>query len=327
MTHFHRCSTLDDAVTGATLHLFSQINLEFPDKFRSLLSGLLGDAEMPLGVSIQQQAKTGPSIPSGSILQEPVHILIETRVRAKVDTGKLTASCESFAKNRTGNHLMLLTDNKVDSRVLDVVRSVAKKTGVAFANVTFEELCNALRGLAKECESPLFRVVKDYADYCAETGLLPDRRNWLRIVPCGSALPLNEKWNIYFQPTNRGCSGHDYLGLYAQKAVRLVGRVQATYDNRDAGNQMELSLARGEDRPLFRQRIEGIVNETRETLGWDIQCGYRFFCADKLIPTEYRKTSPGGIHGTRFFDITDLSIQTNSNDQRLAELLREKTWE
>lgn len=327
VTYFPRYTTPENVVTNTTLHLFSQINQHSTETFQAVLGELLGDAFLPLGISFQQQMRFQSSVPDGAILQEPVHIIIETKVTACVDIDQLIRHCESFDKGKTGNYLLLLTRDKVDKRILEPAFNKAKEVGAAFWNITFEDLCSSLKDLAKQHETHLLRVIEDYADYCSDMSLLPDRRKWMRIVPCGMTFDLNKKWHVYYQPTERSYSPHDYIGIYNQKAVRLVGSVVAIYDNKtDASGNMFLTLFSGTDRPEFRKRIENMIADSKAKVGWDLVSDYRFFCADEFKPTFFEKTSPGGIQGPRFWDVSE-QREKSKNDSELAELLRKQTWE
>lgn len=171
-------------------------------------------------------------------------------------------------------------------------------------------------------------MVEDYLEYCVDMNLLPDRRKWLRIVPCGATFDLNEKWNVYYHATNRGYSPHEYLGIYYNKAVRLIGRIAAIYDNKaDPKGVMELTIVEGtgSDRPEFRERIKLMVAASKAKLGWDVSGDMRFFCVEKFEPTEFKKTSSGGIQGPRFLDVSEQA--KSHSDLELAQLLRNQTWE
>jgi uncharacterized protein YbjQ (UPF0145 family) len=328
ITYFPRYTTRENVVTHTTLHLLSQIHQHSSDKLQQVLNELLGENEIPLGISFQQQMHSKTSVPDGSILQEPVHIVIETKVTAGINVDQLISHCESFIKGRTGNYLMLLTTNKANDQALEPVRRKAKEIGATFQHVPFEELCDSLKGLAEKHETHLMRVIDDYTAYCTEMDLLPDRRKRLRIVPCGDTFDLNKQWHVYYQPTDRSYSDHEYIGIYNQKAVRLLGKVSAIYDNQaGTGGRMQLKLFKGEDRPEFRKRIEGMVVDSKKKVGWDVSSGYRFFCADQFLPTDFEKTSPGGIQGPRFWDISEQVEKTGSDDSKLAELLRNQKWE
>jgi hypothetical protein len=112
ITYSSRYTTAENVVTNNTLHLFTLINQHSPDRLRAVLSELFGDEEVPLGINFQQQTRSKTSVPDGSILQEPVHIVIETKVGAGVNADQLVRHCESFGKERKGNYLMLLTKEK-----------------------------------------------------------------------------------------------------------------------------------------------------------------------------------------------------------------------
>ncbi|HEY3760993.1 MAG TPA: PD-(D/E)XK nuclease family protein [Verrucomicrobiae bacterium] len=328
VTYFPRYTTAENVVTNTTLHLFSQINQHSTDTFRAVLSELLGDVEMPLGINFQQQTRSTTSVPDGSIYQEPVHIILETKVNAGVNVDQLTRHCESFDKRRKGNFLVLLTKETVDDKILDPIRKKARGIGIAFLNVTFEKLCNVLKDVAKEHETHLLSVIEDYVAYCNDMNLLPDRRKWLRIVPCGDTFKLNEKWNLYYQPTERGYSAHEYLGIYHGKAVRLIGKIAAIYDNKtDSKGKMQLQLVSdsGRDRHEFQERIKGMVEDSLKHIGWEVKTDYRFFCVEQFQPTEFQKSTPGGIQGPRFWDISEYLVN-NQSDADLAKLLNSKVW-
>ena len=326
ITYFQRYSTYENVVTNTTLHLFSQINQHSPDRLRTVLSELFGDVEMPLGINFQQQTRSESSVPDGSILQEPVHIIIETKVDAGVSADQLIRHCERFVKGRTGNYLMLLTKNEASPKNLEPVRRKAKDMGVVFQDVTFEKLCVTLQNLAKEYETHLVRIIEDYKAYCSDMELLPDRRKLLRIVPCGKTFDLNEKWHVYYQPTDRSYSNHEYIGIYNQKSVRLVGKVAAIYDNYiDKAGKMQLKLFSGEDRSEFHERIIGMVDDSKQKVGWEIDSDTRFFCVDKFQHTNFEKISSGGIQGPRFWDISDF-VKNAPSDFELANLLCKQRW-
>ena len=176
ITYFPRYANAENAVTNSTLHLFGQINQHSTERLQELLSDLVGDEEMPLGISFDQQIRSGASVPDAIIYQEPVHIVIETKVDAAVDTGQLIRHCESFKPGMKGNFLILLTCNNVSPTVLHAVVSKANTIGVVFKHITFEDLCLRLKDCAREHETHLKRVIDDFLDYCEEMKLI-DRKS------------------------------------------------------------------------------------------------------------------------------------------------------
>lgn len=323
--YFQRYSSKENVVTNSTLHLFAQINAHSTDRLRELLVDLLDDQDIPLGLNIGQQVRSATSVPDGIISQEPLHIVIETKVDASIDIDQLTRHLQTFKQGGTGNYLLLLTVEKSTSTIVGPVVDAARKTGVTFKALTFEEVCESLGGSVHPHETHLKAVVDDYLLYCDEMRLLPDRRSWMRIVPCGQTIGLNAKWGIYFQPTDRGYSDHEFIGVYQNKAVRYVGKVLCIFDYIATDSEPNGMVIGGECDSDCRRRIEGMVRDAKVNPGWDISSGYRFFCVERFWPTDFKKTSSGGIQGARFYDVSPFVAETKSAEL-LAKALRQQTW-
>jgi hypothetical protein len=326
VTYFPRYSNQENAVTNTTLHLFSQINRHSTEKFQMLLCALIGDVEIPLGINFEQQTRSTVSVPDAVIQQFPVHVVIETKVTAGVDIGQLLRHCETFTPGVTGNFLMLLTKADVSEQNHELVREKAAQYSARFCAVTFERLCQALKTVAEPHEVHLRHIVDDFLRYADELQLLPDRRTWLSIVPCGDTIDLNALWHMYYKPASRGYEPTDFLGIYNQKAVRYIGRIVSVYDylvGIDGTERFE--LVRGTPRNDFIPRIHSMIKGTEEEVGWRIGNGMRFFCAEQLISTEFKKTSPHGIQGGRYWDIS-AAVSEGQSDVELAAVLREQTW-
>ncbi len=327
VTYFPRYSNQENAVTNTTLHLFSQINQHSTEKFQVLLGALLGDVEIPLGINFEQQTRSSASVPDAVIQQLPVHVVLETKVTAGVNVDQLIRHCETFTPGISGNFLILLTKADVSEHDFKSVQEKAAQYNARFCAVTFEKLCEAIKTVVEPHEVHLRHVVEDFLRYADDLHLLPDRRTWLSIVPCGDTIELNERWHLYYKPAARGYEPTHFLGIYNQKAVRLMGRIVSVYDyvaGTDGGDQFK--RVRLAERPDFIPRIQGMIQDTEKELGWRIHHGMRFFCAERLIPTEFRKTSPHGIQGGRYWDISAYD-KKGQTDEELALKLREGTWD
>ena len=326
ITYFPRYSNQENAVTNTVLHLFSQVYGHSTERLQGLVGELLGSTEIPLGINFEQQTRSAMSVPDAIIRQDPVHIVIETKVGAPVDSGQLVRHCNTFNKSLPGNFLVLLTKEVVPDEGMAPVRDAAKEHNAAFCKVTFEGLCEILGTAAMPHEIHLKNIVEDFKRYCSEMNLLPDRRKWLSIVPCSETYDLNEKWALYYKPTDRGYEPVDYLGIYTQKAVRMLGEIKAVYDSTiDSSGRFTLACVKG-DHPDFRTRIQGMVDDSAKELGWMIKGGMRFFCCDRFWDTEFKKTSPYGIQGGRYWDIS-AQVKESGATEALADLLRQHTWE
>jgi hypothetical protein len=163
---------------------------------------------------------------------------------------------------------------------------------------------------------------------------LPRLRRWGRPVlnPTRTARKGSSRsaarWALTLTAISKSYMPHEYIGIYTQKAVRLIGRVVAIYDSEaGAGGQMQLTLVDGIERPDFRERIKGMATDSKQKLGWDLSSDMRFFCADRFLPTDFEKVSSGGIRGPLFWDISEQVEKAGADDSKLAELLRNQKWE
>ena len=64
---------------------------------------------------------------------------------------------------------------------------------------------------------------------------------------------------------------------------------------------------------------------------YDIKSGlHRFYLVDSFIPTDAKKTSPGGIWGLRYLDLVKILKEYNPREdytsEELAAELKEATW-
>jgi hypothetical protein len=171
-------------------------------------------------------------------------------------------------------------------------------------------------------------LLKDYEEYCYEEGLLPRTGSWMRAVPCGETFWDNIDLELYYQPVTRSSRQHEYLGIYKDKRVQYIGRIDKI---------VNADLVNGELKPGDVQRTQGeedrikqAIRNARDKYGYDIATGHKFHLVEKLHETSYEKVSPGGLISQRYFDLVkELGLKSTNELPDVAEiarLLREKKW-
>ncbi len=321
--YFQRYTSRENAVTNATLHLFSRIYEHSTKRLKDLLNEVF-DADMPLGVEIRQQTRSGESVPDGFIAQAQVRIAIETKVDAAVSSSQLERHLKSLGEG--GEHYLLLISKHEPSRIdMERVATAAQQAHVKFVSCTFEELCIHLGKSVRDFELSLKPIVDDFIAYCDDMDLLPDRRALMRVVPCSQSFAQNRAYGIYYHPTSRGYTKQQFIGVYRDKSVRLLGEVKAVFDCTYNG-VLSKTPVNGASTNEFDDKIIAIIRDTQRDVGWDISCGHRFFCCGEFVETDYRKVSPYGIQGARVHDVS-MFLGEAKTLAGLADLLRRKTWE
>ena len=264
-------------------------------------------------------------MPDGCIAQAQVRIAIETKVDAGVNSGQLERHLKALGEG--GEHyLLLLTKHEPSRSELMRVSDAAQQARVKFVSCTFEELCDHLRRSVRDFELNLKPIVDDFIAYCDDMDLLPDRRALMRIVPCSQSFVQNRAYGIYYHPTSRGYTKQQFIGVYRDKSVQLLGEVKSVFDCTLAGGVLSKTHVSGADSDEFDANIVAMIRDTQTQVGWDISSGHRFFCCGEFVATDYRKVSPYGIQGARVHDVTTF-LNEGKTLSGLAELLRSKTWE
>lgn len=322
--YFQRYSSAENAVTNNTLQLFARIYEYSPKRLADLLSEIIGD-DIEIGIDINQQQRSGDSVPDGSIGQRSFKILIETKVSAGVDQPQLERHALQF-KGEDQKILLLLTKETIDgSRLQKIAERISEKNpGVLFRNTTFEEICNASRLLFAEFETDISGIVEDYWQYCNDTDLFDQSRYLMRVLPCSVSIKLNKKYGIYYHSSDRGYTDHQFLGIYARKSVHFIWNIESVFDVEWDGAKLSRKCIAGTDTNKFDDRIIGIIEESKTHCGYYTDNGHRFFCGEP-IETDFRKISSGGIQGARFFNLKTLLGNIESTEQ-IANSLKKLTW-
>jgi hypothetical protein len=147
----------------------------------------------------------------------------------------------------------------------------------------------------------------------------------MRIVPCGQSLDINRKHGIYFHPSDRGYTQHQYLGIYKDKAVRALWKIDSVFDIDYKNGQFNKTLIQGRDTDEYDSKLVSIIKDAETECGYEIASGHRFFCGTP-IDTNYIKSSSGGIQGARFVNLKEV-VGDFSDASEVAQKLMGKQWE
>lgn len=326
--YFQRYSNPENTVTNNTLQLFARIYDYSTSQATTLLSEITGE-DIGIGIEINQQRRDEKSVPDGTIIQRSFKILVEAKVKLKIDIDdidQILRHAESFT-NESQKILLLLTKQKIENENREEIeqRLSDKYSGVIFKNVTYEEICKALEGLFKDYEYEMSSLVKDYIEYCNDTQLFDQSKFLLRIVPCGKSIDINEKYGVYFQPVDRGYTKHSYMGIYANKSVQYIWAIDSVFEVEFDNKNLKKKLIQGRDTTEYDKNLMDIIKDAKDICGWKVEHGHRFFCG-KPVQTDYKKSSPGGIQGARLINLKE-KIGEFADVNELADKLKNRQWE
>jgi hypothetical protein len=322
--YFQRYSSVENTVTNNTLQLVARIYDYSASAASRFLTDVTGEP-VDIGIEITQQERVGNAIPDGAIIQRSFKILIEAKVDSPVDDDQLRRHAGTFG-SESQKLLLLLTREPLGREEARLSRLIsAAVPDVIFRNVTFEAVCDALKGLFKDHEASMVALAQDYVEYCNDARLFDQSRFLLRIVPCGESVEINKRYGIYFHPSDRGYTRHAFVGIYANKTVQALMKIESVFDVDLTDGRLTKTLVEGEATSRFDSQLRNIISDARQSCGYEVTTGHRFFCGTVVL-TDFRKSSPGGIQGARFVNLRDL-LGGLGDTTDIAERLRSMEWQ
>jgi hypothetical protein len=152
----------------------------------------------------------------------------------------------------------------------------------------------------------------------------------LLVQPCRASFKANERFRLYYCPAERNFKDSEYLGIYDDKSVRLIGRISKVVTAKVDANSGKVLLADGYRNSIAddeETRIRGAAEEAK-IRGWDLSRDHKFFLCDSLHETDFAKRSKHGLRNHRYICLKEI-LQRNppSDVVELANQLRNETWE
>ncbi|BAY57600.1 hypothetical protein NIES2135_44700 [Leptolyngbya boryana NIES-2135] len=322
--YFQRYSSVENTVTNNTLQLFARVYAYSTTQASQLLTNLTGES-IEIGVEINQQEREKGAVPDGVIIQRSFKILIESKVDSPVSIDQLLRHAANFSDEQQ-KILLLLTKHQV-GRQEDTIREkiTAQYPDVIFKNITYEGICQAIDPLFQVYEYEMRSLVEDYKEYCNDVGLFDQSQYLMRIVPCGKSLDINRRYGIYFHPSDRGYTQHQFVGMYKDKAVQVLFKIDSVFDVHYDRVRLKKTLVQGRDTDEFDAKLVEVIKEAEAKCGYEVAANHRFFCGFP-IATNYIKSSANGLQGARLVNLKEI-IGNFSEPSEVAQKLAGREWQ
>lgn len=335
--YFQRYHQKENVATANTMLLLSRFYSSNPDAFYAFIKSVLFEDRFEPFLQIDLQKGNGTSIPDAIISQASFKIVVETKIDDWFHEDQLENHLKSFGNER--NRVLLsiarepMAENK--KRSFDsLLKTYAMETHseeIIHCNLTFLQLIEQMKEYIDDNDFMMQNIVEDYRDFCWHDGLLPDLnyKNYMRMQLASTTLEYNIANNVYYDDVNRGFSKHTYLGLYKEKSVRAIGKICARIlAVEDENGTLQFDCEEGE---ITEERKTAILEAIKdaERYGYDLHhYKHRYFFVEKFYETDFKKISPRGSMGTRFFNLVNvLGVEKLPDTKEIAELLKSKTWE
>lgn len=303
--HYHQAENI---VTNHVMVMLRTLYNVAPTLLEGLLQALCAD-EVTIGPRFSQQIAGSRSVPDGLILQEPLAIFVETKLGSSFDGEQLKRHCQTIVDrlpNRTNGFLFALGAGLSRSVVPEEVATIAREHGIKVVPASFGELVAQIAELPVT-DLPLREVIQEFTNFIYAQHLIPREEQFLVAVLTGTSWKDNLAHGVYYEPADRNPKWQRaaFLGLYHDRQVSNIGRivtaVVAVED--DTGQLLFEAPEKGTLNDRQRQAVREVIDAAQAYYA-DFQGGrYRYYILDKFEPTDFRKRTPGGMMGHRYFDI------------------------
>jgi hypothetical protein len=330
--YFPRYSQPENVVTNNTLLFLLRLHQYNRFKFEKFMGSLCDDQDFQLTTSwlqFSQQKGSGKSIVDGFIAQESVKIAVETKLSDSFDPSQLRNHLDIFHGEQ--HQLLILLSpalGEAQSSQLASIREEAHLRNIQVLHTSFQNIIENAWECLSEHDEEMRALVADYESFCSERRLLPRDKYTLFVPPCGQSYEANEAFHLYYCPASWTRRNAKYLGVYAQRTVRSIGRIAKVVSCTIDLKANSVTVLKGQEKLTSDEqaRILGAARNA-ETHKWNITVGHKFYLCDLFEETDFRKTSPGGIWGHRYFDLEKvLGVKVPSDLKSLAALLRQHPW-
>lgn len=333
LNQFQQYSQGENTITNNILLMFSLLYEINPRYYEEYINALIDENDFYKVIPLftQQFNNLGNGFIDGHILIPQSSIIIETKINGLEVIKKLLKYTDSFNENETKILFHLSKSKYSHSQIHEIENHLKsnKRIGIKFFSLTYENLNDQLKSLCIEYpyNEKVIRLSEHFESYCQKMHLLNANKYILRAMACGQSFDLNIKHQFYFDLAERGYSHFNYLGIYRWKAVRYIGKVENIIVadwNKETGLHIKNS-----SKDITEYQKERLVNAIIDanSKGWKILENHRFFLLKDFTPTNFIKTSPGGIFRVRYFNLEHYLGKGLSNKiEEIAELLRTRTW-
>lgn len=311
VTRFPRYHQAENVVTNHVMVMLRMLYNASPKLLEGLLQALCAD-EVTVGPRFSQQVAGAHSVPDGLILQEPLAVFVETKLGSAADPDQLRRHCRTIVDRlpgRKGTYLVSLTAGQRGA-IPDEVMEMAREQGIKVVPASFGDLVEQV-GQLPMTDLALREVVQEFTDFVFSQGLVPREDQFLVAMLTGTSWRDNLAHGVYYEPVDRNPKWQRaaFLGLYHDRQVSHVGRIVAAVAalHDDAGVMIFDEPETGSLDDARRQAIRDVVAAAQAYYPGLEAARHRYYVVDGFTPTGFRKRTPGGMMGHRYFDIESIS--------------------
>jgi hypothetical protein len=309
ISFFQKFSQKENHITNNTLLMLRHFYRYSPIKFDNLIKEIIGDSNIEIGLSFQQQVRESSSIPDAFISQKPINIFIEAKANGRhyiEQIGRHIKSAEDKNFPEGSVIIICLSKHKIPDQDLLLICEQCEKKRFIFVAISYSELLDFMYANCLKNETGLYEIIEDFDSFLDNVDML-DNPFRMVVFPCRISLNENIKYGIYYEQATKPSKAHSpYLGIYKNKKITHFGRIKTVAICKTENNELVIKNGKEEKGKLTKEDKLKIIAMIRNTTYYDLGKEFeRYYLVEKLFEINIEKNSPSGIRGHRYFDLAD----------------------
>jgi len=313
---------------GVILKLLYEEN---PKSFEEVIATLTAN-NFEITPTFNQQIKKQSSVPDIVIEQQSFSIYFETKTFDWFYDDQIDRHLSGFNKSNHHNILFLISNFETDTpeeKFKVQIKKAIENHGIILCPITFEQLVGVIENINS---SDYFKTyLNEFRDFLERNNYLPTWRYLLDVVNCSSTIHEVYDNNVYMCPDSGGMYNHHralFFGGYKWKNVKYIHEIKALIVIERGGtegfvkwNNFEL-----DEKELIKEaksKVELYDYRVEENNEKNLQ----IFLLQNPYEVNFRKTSDGGLYGSKKY-FKNIAKKFNANNSlELGEKLKNETWE
>ena len=156
---------------------------------------------------------------------------------------------------------------------------------IIHVNTTFEKITEAIQDLINDRDYEMQEVLDDYLSYCYKDKLIADSWKRMKMQLCGATFDFNVRENLYYNGIDRPFSAHDYIGLYKEKSVKAIGKIEAIITAIKTDTGLEYEAEFGKITNSRKEQIDNAITDGKN-YGYEL-ANERFLFVEKFYETNF----------------------------------------
>jgi hypothetical protein len=305
--------------------------VENPQSFEEAIS-ILTSQDFLISPSFKQQIKEKESVPDIVIEQKSFSIYFETKRFDWFTSGQIERHLKGFKTENDYNILFLISNFEIDNleeRFASQIKEAKESFNINLSPISFEQFVGVIETV--ESTDDFKNYLSEFRDFLERNNYLPSWKYLLDVVNCSGTIAEVHNHNVYMCPDSGGMYKHrraKYFGGYKWKNVKFIHEIKALVIVEKGGEDAyvkwnNFNLDATELISEAKEKIKLLEHRKKEIKERNIQV----FLLQNPYEANFRKTSEGGLYGSKKYFRNYARKYDAKNSKELADKLKTETWE